>query len=129
MKILRLENASLSELVGIFLEITRGGIPTGSVVLISSLAHLQMRGLGGYVFDLAAEMDRLNKRFQRGVVVFPGVPIMMGGTKDQSAVRAVIELGRWFTHSGTQFLKKTWDLITDDLIMESEGGVFITEKL
>jgi len=126
-KIIRLEDGSLRELVGVFLDITKKGIPTGSVVVLGSATHLQMRGVGGYAFDLAGEMDRLNKRFKGGLVIMPGVPIFMGGTNDRTVIRAVIELGRWFHFSGTRYLKKTWDSIAADLILESKGGTYITE--
>ncbi len=67
LKIVRIENGSLKELVTCFLDITRGkGFPTGSLILLTSVSHLQMRGLSGYAFDLAEEMNRLGAIFRGG---------------------------------------------------------------
>ena len=60
LKIIRIENGTLNELVSCLLDLTRGrGIPTGSVILLCSASHLQMRGVGGYMDDLRNENERL----------------------------------------------------------------------
>ena len=67
LKIVRLENGSLSEIVSCFLETMAGkGVPAGSVIILFSAAHLQMRGVAGYMADLATELSRLNNAFQGG---------------------------------------------------------------
>jgi hypothetical protein len=59
-KIIRMENGSLSELVSCLLDVTRGGgIPTGSVILLFSASHLHMRGVSGYMRDYMEESNRL----------------------------------------------------------------------
>jgi hypothetical protein len=54
LKIIRIENGMLGELVGCFLDLFRGKIlPAGSTVVLFSTTHLLMRGLSGYVTDLS----------------------------------------------------------------------------
>jgi hypothetical protein len=73
LKIIRLEEGTLSEIVTCFLDITRCKvIATGSVILLASATHLQMRGVGGYAADLENEMARLKAVFRGGVIVLPG---------------------------------------------------------
>jgi hypothetical protein len=60
LKIVRVENGSLSEIVNCFLELTRGKeIQAGSVIVLFSTAHLQLRGVAGYMADLSNELGRL----------------------------------------------------------------------
>jgi hypothetical protein len=48
LKIMRVEDASLNEIVTGFLDLTRGKeIPTGSVILLFSATHLMLRGWPG----------------------------------------------------------------------------------
>jgi hypothetical protein len=80
LKIIRIENGSLSEIVTCFLDLMKGKeIPAGSVALIFSAAHLQMRGVAGYMADMGVEVARINSTFRGGVVTLPGIPILLGG--------------------------------------------------
>ncbi len=73
LKILRLENGSLSEIVSCFLETMAGkGMPAGSVITLYSVAHLQMRGVAGYMADIATELARLNGASGGGLLVSLG---------------------------------------------------------
>jgi len=68
--------------------VTRGKvIVTGSVILLSSASHLQMRGVGGYASDFKNEIARLKAEFRGGVIVIPGICILMGGSDDKGAIR------------------------------------------
>jgi hypothetical protein len=67
LKIIRIENGMLGELVGCFLDLFQAKIlPAGSTVVLFSATHLRMRGLSGYISDLSIEMNRLD-RVSRGV--------------------------------------------------------------
>jgi hypothetical protein len=67
LKIIRVENGSLSEIVSCFLDLMRGrGVPAGSVILLSSASHLQMMGVAGYMVDLGREFERLGSTFGGG---------------------------------------------------------------
>ncbi len=72
LKIIRLENGSLAELVTCFLELTRGkSIQAGSVIMLFSTAHLQMRGVAGYMADLCGELNRIHSVFKGGGGWYP----------------------------------------------------------
>ncbi len=67
LKIIRVEIGSLAEIVTCFLDVMKGkGIPTGSVALLCSVAHLQMRGVAGYMSDLGVEIERIGSVFRGG---------------------------------------------------------------
>ncbi len=70
------------------------GVPAGSVIILFSAAHLQMRGVAGYMADLATELARLNGAFRGGIVSLPGIPVLLGGCKDRTAIRAIMVSGR-----------------------------------
>jgi hypothetical protein len=124
LKIVRLENGSLSEIVSCFLETMAGkGVPAGSVIILFSAAHLQMRGVAGYMADLATELSRLNNAFRGGIVSLPGIPVLLGGFKDKTAVRAIMEAGRWLSHSGSFHLQETMKMVMSGVTEMGQGGV------
>jgi hypothetical protein len=129
LKIIRVENGSLAEIVNCFLEVMKGReIPTGSVALLCSVAHLQMRGVAGYMTDLGVEMEKIGSMFRGGVICLPGIPILIGGCSDGTATRSIIEAGRWLAHSGSQHLQDSQKLLSDVINSHGKGGIFITEK-
>ncbi len=50
--------------------------------------------------DFMEEVVRLNKVFQGGLICSHGIPILNGGIKDSSLVRAILELSEWLKISG-----------------------------
>jgi hypothetical protein len=46
-----------------------------------------MRGVGGYASDFKNEIARLKAEFRGGVIVIPGICILMGGSDDKGAIR------------------------------------------
>jgi hypothetical protein len=130
LKIVRVENGLLSEIVSCFLEIMRGkGVPAGSVILLTSVSHMQMRGVAGYMADLGAELTRVGNSFRGGgVVAMPGVPILIGGCEDKTTVRALIEAGRWLSHSGSQHLQESMKVLATEIVANGKGGEWETEK-
>jgi len=129
LKIIRVENGTISEIVTCFLDLMKGkGLPVGSVALIFSASHLQMRGVAGYMKDMEGEVGRINAAFRGGVVCLPGVPILLGGCEDGTAIRSILEAGRWLVHSGTQHLQETQKLLVQEIWANAKGGQFTTEK-
>jgi hypothetical protein len=108
-----------------FLDVMKGKeIPTGSVALLCSVAHLQMRGVAGYMTDLGVEIDRIGSVFRGGVICLPGIPILIGGCGDGTAVRSILEAGRWLAHSGSQHLQDTQKLLSEEIASHGQGGGF-----
>jgi hypothetical protein len=130
LKILRVENGTLAELVHGLLDVTGGGssLPAGSVVLIFSASHLLMAGLAGYVADLATEIEKIERIFKGGVVALPGIPIFVGGNDDSLLTRSLLEFEDWLKVTGQQFTSKTWNLLSSGIIEEKAGGVYTVQK-
>jgi hypothetical protein len=58
LKIIRVEDGGLNEIVSVWLDITKGrDFPAGSVVVLASASHLTLHGVGGYIPDLASEFS------------------------------------------------------------------------
>ncbi len=128
LKIIRVENGTLSEIVTCFLDLMKGKeIPAGSVALIFSAGHLQMRGVAGYMADMGVAVARINSTFRGGVVTLPGIPILLGGCGDGTTIGSILEAGRWLVHSGTQHLQETQKLLSQEIWANAKGS-FITEK-
>ncbi len=116
LKIIRLENGSLAELA-CFLELTRGkSIQAGSVIMLFSTAHLQMRGY------------RIHSVFKGGVVCIPGVPILLGGCDGPFVVRSILESGNWLRYLSVPILRDTWGVVSREIASLGKGGHFFTEK-
>jgi hypothetical protein len=58
----------------------------------------------------------------------PGVPILIGGCEDKTTVRALIEAGRWLSHSGSQQLQESMKLLSTEIVANGKGGEWETEK-
>jgi hypothetical protein len=51
MKVIQIEHPTLDELVIVFLEITKGSIPTDTTVLLASASHMAVVGTAEYAID------------------------------------------------------------------------------
>ncbi len=81
--------------------------------------------------DMEGEVGRINAAFRGGgggVVCLPGIPILLGGCEDGTAIRSILESGRWLVHSGTQHLQETQKLLVQEIWANAKGGQFTTEK-
>ncbi len=77
-KIIKVEDGGLAEIVNVWHDITKGrDFPAGSVVVLASASHLNLHGVNGYLPDLS--FPGLRKNFGGGGICFPGVPILGGG--------------------------------------------------
>jgi hypothetical protein len=52
----------------------------------------------------------------------------LGGCGDGTAIRSILEAGRWLVHSGTQHLQETQKLLAQEIWANAKGGSFFTEK-
>jgi len=98
LKIVRVENGSLWDLVNTFLDVTRGhSVPKGSLLVLASAVHLADVGTACYISDLQKAMGKLSSVFRGGVVVLPGISICLSGTDDPSLIRSLAELYTWLS--------------------------------
>ena len=66
--------------------------------------------------DMEGEVGRIHAAFRGGVVCLPGVPILLGGCEDGTAIRSILEAGRWLK------------LLVQEIWANAKGGQFTTEK-
>jgi len=124
LKIIRVEDGGLGELVNVWLDITKGrDFPAGSIVVLCSASHLTLHGVGGYVSDLSFEFSRIESKFRGGVICFPGVPILGGGTSDPFFIRSLFELEGWMKASPDPYPRETWEVLLALMRELSTGGV------
>jgi len=130
LKIIRVENGTLAELVHGLLDVTGRGssLPAGSIVLLFSASHLLMAGLAGYVADMAVEIEKIERIFKGGVVALPGVPIFIGGNDDSLLTRSILEFEDWMKATGQQFPSKTWKLLSNGITEAKAGGACTVQK-
>ncbi len=122
-QIILIEDASLSELLQCWLDITKGKeIPPGSVVVIFSATHLLMEGLNGYVSDLVRELRRFDSIFEEGLFAIPGVLVFMEGCGSLELIRDLWDLMCWLKHIRKLDLKQGWCALMESFIGGGGGG-------
>jgi hypothetical protein len=99
-KVVMVENCTITDLVDVFLGITKGSeLPAGTVVLLASASHAAAVGMADYAADFVRGATRLGKTFTRGVHVIHGIPLLIGGTANTPAIRAIAEIEQWITQT------------------------------
>jgi hypothetical protein len=118
------ENASLSELSGIFIEIMENKfIKPGSCVLISSLSFLSRVGVSAYAAEWRICINMLTSKWP-GILVCPVFPIHFSVIPG-SLFGDLLVLHSWFSkmYTGTnQGLSQAWDRYVEHLRNFSEGA-------
>ena len=85
LKIIWLEDGSLSDLTAVFLEtVANYVIPAGSVVLIHSLSYLTWVGPAAYAEDFVRACQRICGLYRTGLSVLHGLPVLQDGTDNPS---------------------------------------------
>jgi hypothetical protein len=129
LKIIRIENGMLDELVNVFLDLFKGKeLPAGSAVVMFSATHLMMRGLSGYVLDMSREMGKLDRIFRGGILSVPGIPVFQSGCENRVVTMELIEFGEWAKTTGEPFPAQTWETLGSGIISDSFKGTFRQEK-
>ncbi len=105
-----MENGSLSDLVEVFLGLTRGfDLPAGAVILLSSPSHAAVVGTAEYAADFVRSSGQVRNAFMGGITVLHGIPFLLGGTSNTAAIRAIAEIEHWvsITATGTDEISAT----------------------
>jgi hypothetical protein len=98
MKIIQVEHGSLAELVGVFLEITKGfAIPAGTILLLASASHMAAVGTAEYAADFVCANIRIREALTSGVRILHGIPFLIGGTSNIPAIRSMAKINHWLT--------------------------------
>ena len=96
LKILRLEDGTLSGLANIFLEsVKQFVVPAGSVVLLHSISHLAWAGPAAYCEDLVRAIQRIYAIYRSGMTVIGGLPLLANGCRDPDLVQDLANVSIW----------------------------------
>jgi hypothetical protein len=122
--IMRMENASLTELANIFLEVMEGkNLKPGTCILVGSLSHLSRVGVEAYTAEWRACVHMLTSKWA-GISVCPLFPIHASALPGNLFGELLI-LHTWFksVYAGTtRGLTSCWDKYTAALLEFSEGA-------
>ncbi len=107
-KILRIEDGSLNELVEAFVDTVKGfTLPVGTVVVLCSLSQLVMEGPNSYAVAFRNATLKLTKKFGMALKTCHGIPVNVF-TMESQAVRAWSDFVEWATaHANKQALTAT----------------------
>jgi hypothetical protein len=118
LKVILIENCALSDLVEVFLGLTRGfDMPAGAVVMMSSASHAAAVGTADYAAYFVRASGALRGAFAGAVTVLHGIPFLLGGTDNSAALRAIAEIEHWvrLTTRGTDTVSATRAIFADSL--------------
>jgi hypothetical protein len=122
-KIFRIEDGTLNELIGVWLEITKGKkITAGSVVVIFSSTHLLMEGLEGYAEVQVKVLNRMDRIFYGGIITIPGIPVFMGGCDSPDLIRDLWGMLGWLKDIEELKLWRGWYELVGSLVGGGKGG-------
>jgi hypothetical protein len=93
--IVQIENGSLTELVGAFLDLVTGyDLPVGSVVVLSSALLLRV-GPAAYAEELVCAFTRVREAYAGSVRAVHGFPIPQQGSHSEVLVRSLLDIEHW----------------------------------
>jgi len=116
LKIVRIEDGSLGEIVDLALEIFPKGIPGNSVILLGSGTHLLRTGSSGYSKTWVEMSDKL-VRWCPTAQICP-LPPVLSGPNPGSIFRSIVELRCWVSNyfkSDVHGLEELWDCTLSQL--------------
>ncbi len=100
-KIVQVEHTSLTDIVEVFLGMTRGfDMPAGAVVLLSSPSYAASIDMPDYAAEFVHDSDQLRGAFIGVVNVLHGIPFLLGGIVNTAAIMALLEIEHWVTSTG-----------------------------
>ena len=125
--IIRVEDATIKDLVATFMRLTRGcDITMGSVVMISSLNHLGQVGAAAYAEDLVEAILEFRHTFGDQVRVIHGFPHPPCRISDLFTIRSMMEIESWLTsvdQRRAHSLQSTSAYFIENLLQVKNGPV------
>ena len=95
LKIFRVENATLWDLLNTFKELVGErdlGVPVGSVILLGSASHLASVGTAVYAEELILVFKSLRQMLVGEVYIMHCPPMLMDGSSNAALLRAILRL-------------------------------------
>ncbi len=97
LRIFRVENGSVNEIVDEFLRVgPKGGLAEGTLILLSSASQLGYDSVEHYSNEWKRCRNLLKKRYGE-VMVLPGLPLTGTGIYNTTAVRGLVDVAVWFS--------------------------------
>jgi hypothetical protein len=94
--IIRIENGTVNELAKLFVDVFAGvHVQVGSLILLSSVSHLAAVGTAAYAESIVRAAKSILTSFGGKATVRTGVPVLLGGIKDKSLVRSLLDVAAW----------------------------------
>ena len=125
--IIRVEDATIKDLVATFMRLTRGcDITMGTVVMISSLNHLGQVGAAAYAEDLVEAILEFRHTFGDQVRVIHGFPHPPCRISDLFTIRSMMEIESWLTsvdQRRAHSLQSTSAYFIENLLQVKNGPV------
>ena len=122
--VIRVEDATLRDLVTTFMRLTRGcDLGVGSVVLLSSLNHLGRVGTAAYAEDLVAAFLEFRSTFGGQVRALHGFPINSQPLTDQLTIRSLMEIEAWLSSTDqrrSHSLGRTSEFFSNNFLRTNE---------
>ena len=104
--ILRVEDGTLSDLYGLFMDVFRahvrpsGHLSPGSTVIFGSTAHMALYGVQQHCEDMAKFISLLYGAIGTGNSVIPYIRTPLGGIQDDVLIRDMADFDTWLLNSG-----------------------------
>jgi len=125
-KIIRIEDASLEQLVSKFLQAAKGHVvPAGTVIQICSLSHLKSVGLESYCGDLVKAIDSIWQKYRGGVTTVHGFPIANCLITDTTIINGAYNVYRWYVSvlpKRARYVHNTAKMAFSAFVKESESS-------
>ncbi len=119
--IVRIEDASLTELVDIFLaKIRLSWLPPGTVILIGAAGYLSGVGTAAYADKFAEVCCRLKRALPNDNVITHAPIIMQAGSDDPALIKSMADIAEWIKAGATNFLPQTTEKWSEMLIAGDE---------
>jgi hypothetical protein len=126
LKIIQIENASLSDLSKAFLGVVEGfTMPSGTVIVICSVSHLAVVGTAVHAEELVHAFRALRGAYGTGISVMHGFPILISGLNRKKTIRELLEVNHLYNlicKSGTYEIPETRTLCYSTLIKDDTAS-------
>ena len=128
--VVRLEDANLSELVDLAMEILdRHNIPPGTVFMFNSVSHLSKVGTTKFTYDWLTACNKITHRWKQART--GPLPPVLREDSTSNVGRQLIELDSWFrrVYSGSPVhVTSAWNKVIETISTTEETGLDLSHR-
>ena len=131
LKIIRVENATLWDLLNTFKELIGErdlGVPVGSVILLGSASHLASVGTAVYAEELVLVFRSLYQLLEGEVYILHSPFMLIDSSSNAALLLAIFEVAAWLKNvmgNDSCCLRTTMDVMLTTLIGNSTGNLIV----